>query len=217
MRLHNQAMQDPEPSPLIRTFVALAVSEPVRSNLEKFETQARRIRVRVGWVKPENLHVTLAFLGLVPRDAIPGLGAHLDESARRFHPFDFETAGIGWFGGRRPRVIWAGVPGGAGAEAITQVAAAVQTAVREAGFPDDERDRFTPHVTVGRLRPGSDPRDLLDFMRKHYADTPFGASHATGVRLMHSELGDNGTVYTLRHESPFSQTDGPAGNRHPPA
>jgi 2'-5' RNA ligase len=196
---------DAEEQPLIRAFVALAVSDGVRRALEAFESQARRIRVRVGWVKPGNLHVTLVFLGYVPASAVPALASRLDETARLFNPFDFETTGIGWFGGRRPRVIWAGVPPGSGSEAIVKVAGAVRAAVREAGYPDDGTEAFTPHVTVGRLRPGSNPDDLLEFLKSRHAETPFGLSHAGGLRLMRSDLGKEGTVYNVLHESAFDQ------------
>jgi 2'-5' RNA ligase len=198
---------DANNQPPARLFVALALSDEVRQALADFETQARRIRVRVGWVKPENLHVTLAFLGLVPAEDQAVLIDRLEKAARLFTPFDFEAAGIGWFGGRRPRVIWAGVPPEPGSEAIVRVAGAVRAAVREAGHPDDEREVFVPHITVGRLRPGSDPVELMAFIQKRHQETAFGLTRATGFRLMRSDLGPEGTAYSIQHDCPFVTDD----------
>lgn len=198
---------DMDESPFVRAFVALSISEEVRAALSALQDQARRFRVRVGWVLPENIHITLAFLGQVPREALPGIQTALDEAVLPLAPFVFEACGVGWFGGRRPRVLWAGVS--AGAEAVCRAAAAVHASVRKVGYPDDARDLFTPHMTLGRLRPGSDPAVLMDFLHKRHAATPFGRSESSGVLLMESRLASNGTSYAVLHESRFGGTPAP--------
>ncbi len=199
-------MQGNENSPFIRAFVALDLSPEVRTALTAVQEQARRLRVRVGWVKPENLHITLAFLGEIPHEAAPALARGLGEAVREIAPFPFETAGVGWFGGNRPRVLWAGITPGPGADRIAALAAAVRTAVRAAGYPDDEKETFTPHATLGRLRPGDDPGPLMTFLEKRHAATVFGTTEAGSIRLMRSVLGSNGPEYTVLHECRFGGT-----------
>lgn len=199
-------MEEKDLNPFIRMFVALDISPDVRAALAAVQLQARSLRVRVGWVRPENLHVTLAFLGDVPRDAIPAITQGLDVAVRTLAPFAFETAGVSWFGGGRPRVVWAGITSGPGADCIGELAGAVRAAVRAGGYPDDEKSSFVAHITLGRLRPGGDPRPLMDFLQKRHSTTVFGNTQATGIGLMRSVLGSTGTEYSLLHECRFGGT-----------
>ncbi len=133
--------------------------------------------------------------------ALPAIQAALDGAMRPLPFFGYEAGGVGWFGGRRPRAIWAAVT--AGAESDCRVADGVRAGVRAAGHPDDERAVFTPHITLGRLRPGSDPAPLLEFLEKRHTATPFGHSEASGILLQQSVLGSAGPAYTVLHESRF--------------
>lgn len=189
-----------EETPFVRVFVSLAISGEVRAALAELQERARHLRVRIGWIRPENLHVTLSFLGDVPREAIPALADSLDSSVRSLEPFTFETAGLGWFGGRHPCVWWAGVTPGPGADAIGRLAGVVSETVRSVGYPDDAKEVFVPHVTLGRTRPGADPVPLMRFLESRYGKESFGVSSADRIALMQSVLGSTGPQYTVLSE-----------------
>lgn len=128
---------------MIRAFLGLELPETIRSALavEQFLLPLPR-RVEL-----ENLHLTLAFLGEVPEPVLEDLHAAL--SGLRFAGFDMALAGIGHFGGERPRAVWAGV---ADCPPLIALQSKVERIAVMAGIKVDRR-RFLPHVTLGRFDP----------------------------------------------------------------
>ncbi|MSW64082.1 MAG: RNA 2',3'-cyclic phosphodiesterase [Actinobacteria bacterium] len=107
------------------------------------------------WSAPADLHVTLAFLGDVPRARLSGLLPALGPAVAGSPPVTLQLTGAGRFGSRRPRVLWAGV--GGDVDALTVLADRLAAAARHAGVPVDERP-FRPHLTLGRW-PGAGTPD----------------------------------------------------------
>lgn len=99
------------------------------------------------WVTPESFHVTLAFLGDVPRARFAGLIGALGPVVAGAPPMTLQLDGAGRFGRRRPRVLWAGVAGDV--DALSVVADRLAAAARHAGVPADDRP-LVPHLTLGR-------------------------------------------------------------------
>ena len=109
--------------------------------------------------------------------------------------FDAVVAGLGAFPSvTRPRVVWAGVAGGA--PALTELAGRVERACVALGLPPETRP-FSPHITLGRVRaPRRDAR-LADLLAAAARDA-FGRSRVEGLALMESELSPRGARYTER-------------------
>lgn len=147
----------------------------------------------VAWVAPGNLHLTLKFLGAVAEARIDAINDALTEVGVNGSPFDARIVGLGAFPSEgRPRVIWAGVKGGA--PEMVELARRVDAALAALGFPRDERP-FSPHVTLGRVRrPGRNPA-LTDALGRASA-REFGRIRVLGTSLMRSELGPRGARYT---------------------
>ena len=164
---------------LVRAFVAVEVPPSV--------ADGRRASA------PE--HLTLLFLGEVPRERVGPIGEALAPVGAVTAPFDATIEGVGAFPSReRPRVVWRGV--GPGAEELTRLAQQVRTALEGEGAAD-RRDTFEPHLTLFRVRSGSDHRRALDllsgavpppapqrfrvaeFVLKESELTPRGALHRT--------------------------------------
>ena len=128
---------------MIRAFVALPLPEPVRQQLNLLQhllPLPRRL-------PPENLHLTLAFLGEVPSDLLED--GHHALAALRAPGFTLTLRGVEAFGAAAPRLVYAGV---APSEPLRHLHRKVITALRGAGLAPDRR-RFTPHVTLARLDP----------------------------------------------------------------
>ncbi|MCB9888441.1 MAG: RNA 2',3'-cyclic phosphodiesterase [Planctomycetes bacterium] len=135
----------------LRAFFAVPIPDearpPLRAVLQTL--RARPFGDAVRWVALDNLHVTVRFLGDIPERAVAELVAAASAELATLPtgrlsltpPFAFPDR-------RRPRVVALGVDGGA---ALTELARAVERAVRAAGFPADRR-AFHPHLTLGRLR-----------------------------------------------------------------
>jgi 2'-5' RNA ligase len=139
-----------------RLFVALDPPDPVRRRLAALQAELRRGAGRhadeVRWVAPENVHLTLQFLGAVPEERVPGVEAALRAVAAEARPLSLEVKGAGGFpNARRPRVVWAGL--GGDVAPLAALAAGIGRRLAPLGFPPEERP-FSPHLTLGRARDG---------------------------------------------------------------
>jgi 2'-5' RNA ligase len=141
----------------MRVFVALPLPEPVRVGLSLLCGGLPGVR----WVAPENMHLTLRFIG----EADGGLVEDIDValSGIRAPRFPVAIAGTGFFGnGNRVRVLWAGVERAAG---LMHLHDKIESALVRLGLPP-EPQKFTPHVTIGRGRGAPVPR-LQTFIESH--------------------------------------------------
>lgn len=145
--VQNDAAQNGNP---MRAFIALNLPQPVVLALTRLQEHLPVGRP----VPPENLHLTLAFLDDQPDTLIGDL--HLALQGLRAPGFDLELAGLGTFGGRDPRVIFVSASGG---EPMAHLHAAIRSTLRAGGLTLG-RERFRPHVTLARLRPGLPRADL---------------------------------------------------------
>jgi RNA 2',3'-cyclic 3'-phosphodiesterase len=140
-----------------------------------------------------NLHLTVKFLGEVAEDRIEDIAGALIGAVLGVEAFDAQVEGLGAFpSAARPRVVWAGVTGGAGA--LSDVAGRIDEALDALGFAREARP-FSPHVTLGRVRqPGRAPA-LTEALRGA-AGRPFGRLRVARASLMRSELSPRGARYT---------------------
>jgi RNA 2',3'-cyclic 3'-phosphodiesterase len=137
-----------------RLFVALDPPEAVRRRVAALAAELRRAAGRaadeIRWVPPENVHVTLQFLGAVPEERVGAVEAAVRAAASAAGPLSLEVRGAGGFpNARRPRVIWAGLAGD-----VAALGALVEHLGRELaplGFAPDDRP-LSPHLTLGRAR-----------------------------------------------------------------
>lgn len=163
----------------MRCFLALDVPEDIRSAL----TVQQFLLPLPSTVQPEDFHITLAFLG----DSLPGPLEALDEmlSRLRLPAPTLRLAGLGLFGGARPRSVHAGV---SRSEVLSHLQAKVEQAARMAGFALEHR-RFIPHVTLGRFAPP--PPEIAMRIERLVAETPLASRpwRAEGVMLYRSHHG----------------------------
>jgi 2'-5' RNA ligase len=135
----------------IRTFIAIELDDAVRRAAGEV---ARVLREspggdRVRWVRPENLHVTLRFLGDVESARVSSIATNLREAVAGLRCFSMQLGRVGFFpSARRPRVVVIDV---APREPLEQLAEAAERAVTLEGLEPEKR-RFRPHLTLGRSR-----------------------------------------------------------------
>ena len=123
---------------------------------------------RAKWSEAEDLHLTLRFLGDIAETTATDFVDLIREPG--VAPFQIRLQGIGCFGGRQPRVIWAGAETGDGLDRLAQ---AHERAARHVGLEPDPRP-FKPHVTLARLR-GTRPEAVAAFLGDHgaFSSEPF--------------------------------------------
>lgn len=149
--------------PRIRTFIAVEMSPRVKARTAELIDKLRLASNDIAWVRPQQLHLTLKFLGDVPDTETPDICRVVRAVAARFEPFEMTCRGAGAFpNARNPRTLWIGIRDGA--EELKQVHGALDEALKkELGFAKEQRG-FHPHLTIGRLK-----RDTPE-ARQHLAD-----------------------------------------------
>lgn len=173
-----------------RLFIALPLPAPVRAEVNSFVHVLKRLAPGVRWVRADHLHITLRFLGDVEEAEELKLITAL-ETMDPHGPFRFHLSGLGAFPDRtRPRVFWTGIS--SGVDEMTALAAAVEKACRSAGFEPAQR-RFSPHVTLGRVRqPGDFSALWSGIERSSFSGKPVNAHQ---VKLIWSTLTPAGPQY----------------------
>ncbi len=165
--------------------MAVLLPEAVRARVDEAAAELRRRAGAVSWVRAENLHVTLRFLGSVDEATLGRAREALTEAASGIAPFRLALGGFGGFpAAHAPRVIWVGLT--AGAEPLVELHARLEAALARCGIAPEGRG-FHPHVTLGRAR---EPRgasgigELLDGTGERAGREPGGggAPHALGPR-----------------------------------
>jgi 2'-5' RNA ligase len=169
-----------------RLFVSIELPPSVTQSLAERDPHLRGVR----WLAPEQMHLTLSFLGNVSGEVAEKLKTNL--AAIEWKAFFLPLTGFGAFPTKgRPNVIWIGV--GSGHPHLFQLHKRVQEAALAAGLEPDLRS-FHPHVTVARCRDVS-PEAIRPFLKAH-AEFDAGMIHVESFRLNSSELTPAGSVYT---------------------
>jgi 2'-5' RNA ligase len=190
----------------IRSFVAIEVEEPARAAIVAYLTALRERVAGVAWTPPENLHVTLKFLGSVAPERLGALTAPLAALAAVRPTFAITFAGVGAFPSAvRPRVLWVG----ALAPELEPLARAVDVEGIVAGVAPEDRG-YHPHVTLGRVRDPKRSRsgapDLAATIRTALtADRTreLGVSDARALVLFRSDTSPAGARHTPLARFPF--------------
>jgi RNA 2',3'-cyclic 3'-phosphodiesterase len=183
----------------VRLFIAIEIPQTIRSNFASLLKEFRVIAPHLKWVRAENLHVTLKFLGETESAKLGALQNVLS-AIRSPEPVNLEFRGLGFFPNeKRPRVFWAGLEASAN---LKQLAAGIDQAAHRLGFPLEERP-FTPHLTLARFRLPGIPPKLLQAIREKSAQA-FGSLRTAEVHLIESKLKPAGAEYTTLQSFRFA-------------
>lgn len=177
---------------MIRLFVALPIPEQYRAPLGMLKGGVPGAR----WVSPENLHLTLRFIGNTDgrtytdvMDALAGV---------RAPAFDLSLKGIGFFGERgRVDSLWVGIAKG---EALMRLHDKIETALQRVGLEAEHR-RFMPHVTLARLKSAPGAR-VADWLMVNAGFT-LPSWRVSEFSLLSSYLGGEGAIYQVEAAFPL--------------
>lgn len=172
---------------MIRVFVALPLPPDTRRALASLQAALPDGRL----ADPDNLHVTLAFLGDQREDVLEDL--HLALDAIAIPPFALTIDGLGAFGKFPPRVLYAAISPD---PALSHLRRKVRTAVRHSGI-DLPHERFVPHVTLARFNTGltEDEAIGLDKFIAARAGLRLPPFPVTSFAIYRSTLGRSGATY----------------------
>jgi 2'-5' RNA ligase len=181
----------------IRSFVAIAPDASLRERLDEFADELARQPdlPALRWVRAENRHLTLRFLGSIPVERVSALLDALAKALAPHHSFALSLDSVGWFPSpARPRVLAASLRACA---PLAELAAAVEGAVVAAGCEPEPR-AFRPHITLGRVRGRVRGLEPLCGPSFHSAEM-----EVRSVKLFESVQGAGGVRYQLLGERPL--------------
>jgi 2'-5' RNA ligase len=185
-------------SDTIRAFLAFEIPERIKAELTASREILRAELPKARWVRPEGQHLTLKFLGEVPRSSLDQLAHDLAPRLGSVPRLTVELNSTGFFpSSRRPRVAWVG----GRAEGAEMVVAAIDEVAVVHGF-DREHRRWSPHVTQARLNRPWPPAAVERFLAwgRDLRLEPFAARE---VVLFSSVLQPEGAVYTALERMPL--------------
>jgi len=212
----------------LRTFIAIELPANVRAKIADHINRLRREcpDVRASWSREDNLHLTLKFLGDVPRERIPALSSAVEQAVQHMHPFDLIVKDCGAFPPHgRPKVLWIGISSEASSAvlldsafrnpqsaisdpasslppsslALSSLHNALEDHCAAAGFEPEPR-AFHPHLTIVRLREAKRSRAFAQLHKElGFAPQMFTVSELV---LFRSELSSQGSKHIAlsRHE-----------------
>jgi 2'-5' RNA ligase len=176
----------------VRTFIAVPVPDSVRGTIGSFLAPLKRLDADMKWVRPESMHLTLKFLGDVETGRLKTVGDAAAEAFAGLRPFHLRLGGSGFFpDAKRPSVVWIGVT--AGAEDLSRLAEAAETAAVRCGFEREKRP-FAAHLTVGRVRSPRGMDRLVPLLSGSRYESELFPAHA--VLIMKSDLQRTGAAHT---------------------
>lgn len=177
---------------MIRAFIAVDLDDPVIEKIcHVVEILKSRI-TEIRWLRKENLHLTLKFLGNIAESQVEPIAAALRHPLGLFSPCTISAKGLGVFPDfRRPKILWVGLTG----DQLVQLAAEIESALMPLGFTPENRV-FTPHLTIARWREGSRPAKNLRQEIDSLNDFEFGACAVRQIVLFQSVLKPEGASYS---------------------
>jgi 2'-5' RNA ligase len=186
----------------VRLFVALQIPSAVRDNLaalieELRAADAAATKNKARWVRAENLHVTLKFIGNVDVGKLDAIRAALGEVSAG-GTVELRFRGVGFFPNeRRPRVLWAGI---VTSQNLAPLGAGIDAGLERLGIPRETRE-FAPHLTLARFDPPGISEKLRSAAQENAA-REFGDVRTGEFHLFESKTRPTGAEYT--HLSSFS-------------
>ena len=177
----------------VRAFIAAQINDELRGSLSGVIDELKKSDPYVKWVKPENLHVTLKFLGEVGIDKIDAITIEMQNTVTKEKPFSLSVSGIGVLPNPRyPRVVYSNLADDG--RKLKNLSNRLDEAMTRLGFKPEERD-FLPHLTIGRVK-SFKAKSLLIMKIREFHKKEIGRLDVGSVHLIKSELKLTGAIYT---------------------
>ncbi len=180
-------------SDTVRAFIAFELADETIAFIQKIQEGLRSFGIKARWIRPENIHLTLKFLGDINNEDVKKAGDAIISAAGENASIALRAKSIGVFPGvKRPRVIWTGIVGQI--EELVDFHNILDGKLQTIGFPKEKRP-FKGHLTIARIKKKIDAKRLIDVM-KEYSGFESKTFMADEVVLFKSKLKPSGAVYS---------------------
>ena len=184
----------------MRTFIALEISDESRSSLAQLIESIKPELGKLSWVKPENIHLTMKFIGEIDEKMIPDIERELNHVAAKTSVMSVNIRSLGCFPNpRRARVLWAGLRGNL--EQLEFLKRDVEESMTKIGLEKDNK-KFSPHVTLARIKKPVDTARLTSILKEH-DNSDYGKEEFDHIALIKSDLTPSGANYTRLFKADF--------------
>jgi len=174
----------------MRTFIAIELPQDIKDSLSALQDKLKTAPAEVRWVKHENIHLTLKFLGEIDAKQLDKIKLILQEVARDHHEFKTRVSTLGVFPNLNyPRVIWVGLD--KNDEPVQKIVQDLEEKIAKLGIAKEKRT-FTSHITIGRVKLGK------FIAPENQASREFTVHKIT---LFKSTLTPGGPVYEILQEA----------------
>jgi len=190
----------------MRAFIAIGLPKEIEDYLGKLEDKLKSTQADVKWVKPENIHLTLKFLGERDDKKVEQIKGALDEVSADNNAFRIHIGSLGGFPNlNSPRVIWVGID--QGESETKKIAQGLEEKIAKLGIPKEERP-FSSHITIGRTRSNKNREKLVQELKLQMNE--FGGQNlefsVTKITLYKSTLTPTGPIYEILKEANLKTT-----------
>lgn len=187
----------------IRSFLAFELPGDTKKTIARVWGEMNAYSLNIRWIKVDNIHLTVVFMGNVPQELITPMGEMTAQVCRKYGPFQIALKGVGVFPHmRRPRVLWIGLDGDI--QRMADFRGRIQQKMKSFCIKQDRRP-FKPHLTMGRFRKGSTGgQQHLHSLIAAYDGLASQRAELNELVLFRSDLKPNGAVYTRLNAWPLT-------------
>lgn len=188
---------------VIRSFLAFELHPEARHIIEGVSDYLRGSSINGKWVKPENVHLTVVFLGNIETTMIDAMKDEVKKVTDKTEPFSVCLKGIGCFPDiKRPRVLWIGLDGDI--KRMSNLRKNLMKRLKPFGIKEEKR-AFRPHLTLGRFkRFNQSLKNQLMEVFERYRDISSRDFVLKELTLFRSELKPDGAHYTRLYSFPLN-------------
>lgn len=172
----------------MRAFIAIDLPERIKSKIAELESDFKKCNLAFRWVKPENLHLTLKFLGDINQKQADKIKEAITKISGKFAAFETSFNGFGFFPDeRKPRIFFISIDK---EELLKGIASELEEELAKLGF--EKENRFKSHITLARIKDLRNIESLKAKIKNTRLDEKFPAD---AIILYKSTLAKEGPIY----------------------
>ena len=177
----------------VRVFIAIEINSEIKDKLSEYLSKLKMTGADVKWVSPENIHLTLKFIGYIEKEALTNLNEIINDAVSGIDPFSISISNIGAFPSlNKPRVVFACVQ--ERGNNLLRIYEKLDKGVGQLGIKKESK-KYVGHITLGRVKSQKNISKLKNTLNVG-AECFFGREKVTSLSLIQSRLTPTGPLYT---------------------
>ncbi len=186
----------------LRAFIAVDLTSEIRKELVRLQSELKKsLKGRIAWVEPENIHLTLRFLGQINDKQLEEIKKIVQETAKKIKKFNMDLGVIGAFPDvSNPRIVWVGI--NFGFNQLNEINAELEDKLETINFAVGEK-YFHPHLTIARIK-SLEGENILDEITQKIRPKQLPET-VDRLIIFQSELTPQGAKYTELFEAKLSK------------